>query len=455
MRERVAESDEIPAEQGGSNGTAPGAGHATRPTGHPRKKRALRRARAVLGLALQAGEIMLRSGAETTRVEETVNLLVRGFGLSQSHCLVTPTGIYLSVDDPRLAHPVTLVHRVPGRTVHYQRIAAVNHLSRRVQAGTLTLAAAQGELDRISAAPDPYPLWLWLAGGGASAAGVAVLLGGDLFDLVSAFVGTVLVLLVVGALARSRIPAIFGEFAGAALASAIALGLVWWGLPIHAGLVIAGGIMMLVPGAALLSSVQDGISGNLLSSGARGLETMLKAAALASGVGLVLTGAISLGLPVPTAPVGSAVWQIPIQVAAAGAAAACYAIWYYVPRYAIVTAGVGGALGWLAYLLLVRAGATALPATAVAAFVVGLLSWGFAHLQHAPVTLYVVPGILPLLPGVVIYQGMLELAHNHNSAGLLELVHAIFLGGALAAGVALSHSLAQTLSSGRRAPAAP
>jgi uncharacterized membrane protein YjjP (DUF1212 family) len=403
----------------------------------------------VLNLAMQAGEIMLRSGAETTRVEETVNILVRGFGLAQSHCLVTPTGIYLSVDDARLGHPVTLVHRVPGRATHYQRIAAVNDLSRRVQAGTLTLPAAQQELRRIARARDPYPLWLWLAAGGGSTAGVAVLLGGDLFDIAPAFAGTVLVLLMTTLLARSRIPAIFGDFGGAALASAIALGLLRLGLPIHAGLVIAGGIMKLVPGAALLTCVQDGISGDLLSSGARGLETMLKGAALASGVGLGLSAAVGLGWTVPTDAGGGAVWQIPIQVAAAGGAAACYAVSNYVPRFAILTAGVGGAVGWLAYLLLVQVAATPLVATFLAAFVVGLLSWWFARIQHAPVTLYVVPGILPLLPGLTIYAGMLDLARNQNVQGLLELVHALFLGGALAAGVALSHSLAAALWRGR------
>jgi uncharacterized membrane protein YjjB (DUF3815 family) len=245
--------------------------------------------------------------------------------------------------------------------------------------------------------------------------------------------------------ARYQIPSVLGDLGGAALASAIALGLAWLGVPIHGGLVIAGGIMTLVPGAALLTCVQDGISGNLLSSGARGLETMLKGAALASGVGLVLTGAVSLGLPMPTAPAGGAVWQIPIQVIAAGGAAACYAVWNYVPRFAIGTVGVAGALGWLAYLLLVQVGITTLVATFISAFVVGLLSWGFARVQHAPVTLYVVPGILPLLPGVTIYTGMLDLARNQNVDGLLELVHALFLGGALAAGVALSHSLAGAL----------
>jgi uncharacterized membrane protein YjjP (DUF1212 family) len=392
-----------------------------------------------------AGELMLRSGAETARVEETVNILVQAFGFAESHCLVTPTGIYMSADDPRLTHPVTLVHRVQGRGTHYQRISAVNDLSRRAQAGTLTLAAAQQELAAIDQAPDPYSFITWLAAGALSAAAIAGLLGGGLIDVIPAFISTALVLLVATALDNSHMPAVFGEFVGAALASAIALGLLAAGVPIHANLVIAGGIMKLVPGAALLTCVQDGISGNLLSSGARGLETMLMGAALASGVGLVLSAAVFLGWPLPQDPGTGTVWQIPTQVIAALVAAASYAVSNYVPRFAILTAGLGSAVGWLAYLLILQAGGTPLPATFVAAFLVGLLSWQLARAQHAPLTLYVVPGILPLLPGLTIYEGMLDLARSQNVQGLLVLVHALFLGGALAAGVALSNSLGRVL----------
>ncbi|HMA33542.1 MAG TPA: threonine/serine exporter family protein [Chloroflexia bacterium] len=408
----------------------------------------------ILALAVQAGEIMLQSGAETARVEETVNIVVHAFGLAQSHCLVTPTGIYVSVDDPRLPAPVTLVHRVRTRATHYYRISAVNDLSRRISQGRVPLAAAQLELDAIEQAADPYPFWLGLSAGAGSAAGVALLLGGGLPEVVPAFVSTILVLLVGAGLYRSNIPAIFGDLFGAALATAIALALVAAGLPIHADLVIAGGIMKLVPGAALLTCVQDGISGNLLSSGARGLETILKGAALASGVGLVLSRAVDLGLHIGLHSPAGAVWQIPIQVAAAFGASACYAVSNQVPRFAILTAGLAGAVGWLTSLIVVNLQDTGLGATFLAAFVVGLLSWGLARWQHAPVTLYVVPGIMPLLPGLAIYNGMLDLAESQNIAGLLGLVHALFLGGALAAGVALSNSLAPALRR-RRPPFSP
>jgi uncharacterized membrane protein YjjP (DUF1212 family) len=399
----------------------------------------------VLAVAVQAGAIMLSSGAETARVEDTVNIMARAFGIAYSQCLVMTTGIYVSLDDPQMAHPVTLVHRVPSRTLHYARVSAVNDLSRRVAQGRVSVAEAQRELDAIARAPDPYTLPVWLAGGAASAAGVALLLGGGPLDVVPAFVSTVPVLLIGVLLQRSKIPALFSDALGAALATAVALALVALGVPIHADMVIAGGIMTLVPGAALLISVQDAISGNLLSAAARGLETLLKGAALACGVGVGLAGALNLGQQISVQSSTGQVWQMPIQVVAAFAASACYAVLNHVPRFALGTAGVAGAVGWLAYLLLLQVNAGPLAATFLAAFVVGVLSWGFARGQHAPVSLFILPGILPLLPGVTIYNGMLELATNQSLQGLLLLVHAVFLGGALAAGVGLSDSVAPHL----------
>jgi uncharacterized membrane protein YjjP (DUF1212 family) len=229
----------------------------------------------VLAVAVQAGAIMLSSGAETQRVEDTVNIIARAFGIASSQCLVMTTGIYVSLDDPQMAHPVTLVHRVPSRTLHYDRVSAVNDLSRRVARGLVGVADAQRELDAIAHAPDPYTLPVWLAGGAGSAAGVALLLGGGPLDVVPAFASTVPVLLIGVLLQRSKIPALFSDTLGAALATAVALALVALGVAIHPAMVIAGGIMTLVPGAALLIRVQDAISGNLLSAAARGLVALL------------------------------------------------------------------------------------------------------------------------------------------------------------------------------------
>lgn len=402
--------------------------------------------RKILAVAVQAGEIMLRNGAEISRVEETVTFLGRAFGVEKTDCLVIPTGLYVSLDDRQMAYPMTLVRRVPTRTLNYNAICAVNDLSRRVVRGLVTLDEAQRELDQIAHVLKVYPYWLWLLAGVGTVAGSTLLLGGTALDVAPAAISAVLVQLVVSLLEKSRIPAIFGEFFGAALATAIALGLAALGLPIHINLVVAGGILRLVPGGALVASVQDGISGNLLSSAARALEAFLKGAAVAGGVGLSLSLALQFGLKTgPFEQPGGEVWQIPIQFGAAFLACASYGATLQTPRFAILTTGLAGAVGWLAYLLTNRSNEATLLSTFLAALMVGLLSWGMARLQHSPVTIYILPGILPLLPGLPIYRGMLSLAQNQTVEGLLLLVQAVFLGGALAAGVALSNSFAPTI----------
>jgi uncharacterized membrane protein YjjP (DUF1212 family) len=411
-----------------------------------------RRLKQVLELAMQAGELLLRSGAEISRIEETISIIAKTYGVNYIQSVVTPTGVYISIDNgfnedsDNPNYPMTLIHRVRNRSLNYNRITQVNALSRRIAEGMVLLEQAMRELDQINHASDLYSAWVKLLGGAGTAGGATLLLGGTPLDVAPSLLSTILAQILIGWLNRSRIPNIFGEFFGAVLASVVAMLLVWLKVPIHPSMVIAGGIILLVPGSALLASVQDGISGDLLSSAARGLEAIIKGAAIAGGVGLGLNIAVSLHLEIPlNQAIDTTTWQIPVQVGAAFCAASCYALANQIPRFAILTAGLAGGIGWLAYLSISDwLDNTGLLATTLAAFVAGLLSWRLARLQHAPLTLYILPGILPLLPGLTIYNGMLNLAQNQTSQGILLLAHAVFLGGALAAGVALSTSLALT-----------
>jgi uncharacterized membrane protein YjjP (DUF1212 family) len=395
----------------------------------------------VLQVVVYAGEIMLRSGAETSRVEETITHLTQAFDVKDSTNLVMPTGIFVSINSKAHDLPLTLVRRVRGRSLNLSRLAAVNDLSRRAEQAHLSPDEVQGELHQIDEKPNPYPFWLWLAAGAATAAGVTVLLGGSVLDSAIALVSALLVQFWLWALARFNIPYIFGEFSGATIATALALFSSWLGWPIHETLVIAGGIIMLVPGAALLASVQDGIAGDLLSSGSRVLETLLKGTAVAGGAGLALKVAEALNFRPSLETTAGEIWQIPIQVVAAVVGSACYAMVNHTPRRSIIGAGLTGGFGWLIYLLALPATNSGLIATFLGAFGAGLFSWWMARIRHTPTTLYALPGVLPLLPGLSIYGGMLALSQNNTNGGILQLITATFLGGAIAAGVALSNSI--------------
>ena len=59
-------------------------------------------------------------------------------------------------------------------------------------------------------------------------------------------------------------------------------------------IVIIGGIMPIVPGAALTTAVRDILQGNYVAGGAKALEAFVSAAAIAAGValGMLLTGGV-------------------------------------------------------------------------------------------------------------------------------------------------------------------
>ena len=91
------------------------------------------------------------------------------------------------------------------------------------------------------------------------------------------------------------------------------------------------------------------------------------------------------------------------EVAAAGAGTAAFAVLFHVPAAFYLRCGVIGGCGWLCYRLLMAAGLTAIPAVFCATVLVVFLSRLSAVVRRCPVTLFLVPGIFPLVPGVGIY----------------------------------------------------
>ena len=89
------------------------------------------------------------------------------------------------------------------------------------------------------------------------------------------------------------------------------------------------------------------------------------------------------------------------EVAAAGAGTAAFAVLFHVPAAFYLRCGVIGGCGWLCYRLLMAAGLTAIPAVFCATVLVVFLSRLSAVVRRCPVTLFLVPGIFPLVPGLL------------------------------------------------------
>lgn len=394
----------------------------------------------MLNFALRAGAAMLSSGAATIEVEATILDLTTACGLDRCEADVTFTSMtasYVRGDD---LEPITAVQVVRHRSVDYGRLAGVSALRADLMAGRVTVEEAIARLDKILTA-HPRDGRAVLASWAGMATAFTVLLGGRWLAAVIAFVSATVVTLLMRMAARQRIPDFFLTALGSAVATAFAMGVVVLGLPVRTPVVVAGGIMVLVPGYALVASVQDAITGFPISGSARGLEVLLTATGIITGVATTLYAAVSMGVTLRIgAVVTTSFAQVPVQVAAAGVAAYLYAMATLVPRRSLVYAGLVGAGGWALHLLLGHAGVSALPATTFAAISIGAAGAALAKRQESHSFVYVVPGLMPLVPGLTIYQGMLDL-FTGSGAAAGTLLRSVALGLAIAAGAILGEMI--------------
>ncbi|MGE5673062.1 MAG: threonine/serine exporter family protein [Mycobacterium leprae] len=242
----------------------------------------------ILPVVAAAGELLLSYGAEVTRVEDTVTRIARAYGIPEVGTFATPTGLIVSLGTE---HHLTIVRRVRQRTISLDRVSALNALSREMAVSPLPPDEVLSRIRAIETLPPPFPAWMDPLFSGLSAAAATMLVGGALRDFVPALLANALVQGVQRLSRWLHFPDSIGDFIAGATAVFCALALNTL-LGSELIPVIAGGIMILLPGTAFTTSVRDAMAGDLLSAGSRALEATLKAAALAAGVAsaLYLTG---------------------------------------------------------------------------------------------------------------------------------------------------------------------
>lgn len=108
--------------------------------------------------------------------------------------------------------------------------------------------------------------------------------------------------------------------------------------------------------------------------------------------------------------------------------------------------GLGGALGWLVYLL---AGSTIFAAF-LAACAIGIFSEIMSRVRLCPVTCYILVALLPLVPGGGIYYAMRYCVTGNTQAFLDTLLHTFGIAAALAVGAMLVSSLFRAISRPQR-----
>ena len=134
-----------------------------------------------------------------------------------------------------------------------------------------------------------------------------------------------------------------------------------------------------------------------------------------------------------------------IQVIGAFFAAIVLSILFEIPKRHTFWDGVVGALGWLAYLLVAKVGSVVIAAFA-ASMVISLCSNVLARVQKAPSTAFLIPGMLPLVPGVSIYRGVYYMITNDSAKSSHYIIEALQIAAMLAFGMLMMETVFRVIS---------
>lgn len=237
-------------------------------------------------VCLLAGKLMLQSGGETYRVEDTMMRIAASFGADNSHSYVTPTGIIFTIDGLKTT---TRLIRIMERSTDLRKVALVNDVSRKISAGELTVQEALAALKDIEAARHAFSVGTQIAAAALSSGCFLIMFQGVWQDVIPAMIAGGIGFCSLVYLHRLVSIKFFAEFVASLVIGFISLAFVQSGFGRELDTIIIGSVMPLVPGLLLTNAVRDLMAGHLVSGMSKGAEALLTAFAIGSGIAFVLS----------------------------------------------------------------------------------------------------------------------------------------------------------------------
>ncbi|MFR6291185.1 MAG: threonine/serine exporter ThrE family protein [Peptococcaceae bacterium] len=240
----------------------------------------------LLNTAIDLGHFLLEAGAETYRVEESIQRVLYAYGIKHVDVFAITNSITVTItmaDDTCF----TRLRRIYSRGTNYQMIEDLNNLSRYICIYRPSVEEFRQRLKEIYHKKG-YPFWMMVLAFAGVGFSFTLFFGGNLRDALVATLAGALIRVVIQGMERVQTNGFFINLINSLLVTLIALLAVRYQIADHSDRIIIGTLMSLVPGVAVTNAMRDIIAGDLVAGTMKGLEALLVALALALGTGMAL-----------------------------------------------------------------------------------------------------------------------------------------------------------------------
>lgn len=404
-------------------------------------------ARATMEFALDLAETLFRYGAGALEVETSVIAVTAALGLKSVEVDVTNQSIHLNYS-PIEGDGLSVLRVVRSSTANFAGLSLVHELVSDIISGGVSTEQSAARLQIIMRKPRPFPRWFVATARGVFAAAFVLFIGGSVLGALVAFGSSSLVSQIMKFGGRWRVPEFFTIAASTCAVTAVALLGFAVHVPLDPALVVAGGILLLLPSVRFVSALQDAINGFPVTAVGRLFSAGLIYTAILSGISVALVISSLLGGTMVDVhqieQIDYPQWFMILLVAVAIAAGAVSE--QTAKKLVLPTVGIA-VFGYLVLMACQAMGLGPRATPALVATVIGFAARFTAEKMRSPQLVIASPAVYFMLPGLMVFRSMYGIVLETESMAfaLVEMFNAFAIMLSIAGGVVFGDTLCRPL----------
>lgn len=405
-------------------------------------------ARKVIDLSMRIAEALIAVGAGANEVTLSTIRVAAALGIRPVHVDITFNSLAVSYHGSESDIPITLIRVVRAPVPDHSKLQQLQALVADIEAG-MRLDEARLRFHVIRRMPFRYRPTVIVLAQGMLAVGVCLLFGASWVVGLIAFLAAAGAALTQRWMTRAHLPFFFSQAAGALVVTAFAAATNWLhqqGVPLfedaRPGIIVAAGIVLMLAGMSVVGAAQDAIDGFALTAGGRILDLALLTLGVVIGIvgGVGLAQRLGVGFPLSTDP--PTLGPLAMQFIGVGVIAASVAVWNGATARTILISVLLAGVAWGGYTAALAGDIGIALASGLGALVASFVGTLIAHRLHVPSIAVTTAAIVPMVPGSIVYRGLLGMVESQNDplallAASAELLDAAAIGLALASGASL------------------
>lgn len=359
-----------------------------------------------LEIILKAGKILLSSGAEISRTEDTMNYIARAMNFKDLEAYVSNRGIFATAKKTD-GTEITRIYNVPEVDINLSKIESVNALSRRITQKNITIEEIESELNQINTMSD-YSFFWRLVAYTLGASGFSYAIGSSITDSIIAGIIGLILGVYMCTIKRILSSDVLITILGSILIALLGNLFIHFELGSNLSVILLGAMIDIVPGVPFVNAIREYSQNNYNTGITLMMGALLTCISMAVGVAVVQSLLFNTQMiPLYTSNLDTnSLTSMFMRSIMAGIGTTAFAILFRVAKQHFIDCTILGFISWFLFLTLSSLQSNVMLSIFISGFIIAIASRILAVKRKCPAIVFLMTSLFPLLPGLSFYRSI-------------------------------------------------